>query len=355
VSDRRTSNIGTLRFIGAFVVLFGHGYVLSTGHRHDPISSFIIRYTPWHTPLQSLGVIIFFALSGYLVTQSCCNKKNVIHYFIARCLRIYPALIVAVLFCVLVVGLTQTTLPLSDYLCNSTTINYFFNNATLKVAQVNLPGVFEKAPVPASVNGSLWTLPIEFRLYMIIGVLGFLGVLKRIWLFDLLTLTGMLAFVVWAEKMPPIFSAVQSAYLVLSFALGALFYINRQWIFIDGKLALALLILCIVIREIHIFKGYYGHWVLLPFIYIVFYLAFMKYSLPKMDKYGDFSYGLYLYAYPLQQLCINELEIRTPLLVDLLAFLGALSLAIFSWYCVEKPALKFVPNGRFADSLAGEK
>lgn len=335
------------------MVLFGHGYNLSFLYGKDPISLEIIRYTPWHRSVPGLGVIIFFALSGYLVTQSYVNKNSLLHYLAARLLRIYPALIVAVLFCVLVVGASQTTLSLADYFQHPSTLAYLINNATLKTFQIDLPGVFDTLPARNSVNGSLWTLFVELGLYLIVAVMGVVGIYKRPWLATI-SIAGILVLALVFVDYTPLSFYLQSApYLTVTFFLGMLFFIHHHTIRLDGRVALSLVVACILLREWNVLGVYYRYVALIPFVYLVMYLAFMSYRLPVLDKYGDFSYGLYLYAYPLQQLSVVWVGEGRPVLVNLLAFSGALFLAIISWHVIEKPALSLVP-GRQANRPGGQ-
>ena len=100
---QRRNNIGTLRLAGAVAVLFGHSFVLTHGaHTRDPISEVTHSVAPYHLGLPGLGVAMFFAISGYLVTQSFARRGNLVAYTEARVLRIFPALICAVAVTVVV-------------------------------------------------------------------------------------------------------------------------------------------------------------------------------------------------------------------------------------------------------------
>lgn len=334
------------------MVLYGHGYNLSLLYGKDPISLEIARYTPWHRSVAGLGVIMFFALSGYLVTQSYVNKNSLLHYLAARLLRIYPALIVVVLFCVLVVGASQTTLSLADYFQHPSTLAYLINNATLKTFQVDLPGVFDTLPAHNSVNGSLWTLFVELGLYLIVAVMGVLGVYKRPWLTTISITVILVLALVFVDYTPPSFYLQSAPHLTIAFFLGMLFFIHRHTVKPDGRVALGLVVACILLREWNILGVYYRYVALIPFVYLVMYLAFMSLRLPSLDKYGDFSYGLYLYAYPLQQLCVVYWGEGRPLLVNTVSFIAALLLAIVSWHFIEKPALSFMPHSRLTQQVS---
>lgn len=154
-------------------MLYGHSYALSMGVNgsEDPVSLRLIAY--WGESLPSLAVDLFFVASGFLVTASYCQRNDFYAFTEARLLRIFPGLIVAVLLCVFVVGPISTTASLSDYFASPSTFSYFKHNVfLLNGIQFDLPSVFTSNPYPGSVNGSLWTLPIEFWMYVFVAVLG---------------------------------------------------------------------------------------------------------------------------------------------------------------------------------------
>lgn len=337
------NNIGTLRFIGAFMVLFGHSFNLSSPGLTDPVSRLISYYMPWYQPLQTLGVILFFGISGYLVTKSYLNKNNVLEYLFARCMRIYPALVAAVIFCVLVIGLGHTTLPALDYLQHPITKQYSWVNSTLVSVRFTLPGVFEDLPFKGGVNGSLWTLPVEFRLYLVVAILGMLGIFSRRWLFNIVVLSGAVGFVYGLKWIPPLL-APQAPYLVISFLLGMFFCMNGKRIVPDGKTLVILLLLSVAAWHWNKW-GIYNYVSLAAFIIAVLYLGlYCPVKLPPLDRFGDFSYGLYLYAFPIQQTLIGWVGPGRPWTIVVLSLFCALFMAVLSWYWIEKPAMGIARN-----------
>ncbi len=331
------NNIATLRFLGAFFVLWGHGYSLSAGkHTEDPISLLFISLSPFHLGLSGLGVVMFFVLSGYLVTASFCKTNDIIKYAVARILRIYPALFVAVSFCVLI-GLMFTTLPPIQYLEHHKTSLFFYRNITLfNDISFGLPGVFLELPWKGGVNGSLWTLPIELTMYVIVGIIGILGLFQNRQVFNLLVVILILLFI----NNPDNFFLLKNkhhVYLGLAFLLGSFFYINSKAIDFNIKTFILLFLLTITLNE----TIYYNFISLLFLSYCILWIGLSnQLHLPKLGQYGDFSYGLYLYAYPLQQISILYVGTEFPWLINLLAFIGALCMAVCSWFLVEKPVLR---------------
>ncbi|MDX9964219.1 acyltransferase family protein [Desulfobacter postgatei] len=161
-SHSRDNNFNLIRFIAAFLVLFGHSFPIVNGPKLvEPLQNAI------HMTWGAIAVDIFFVISGFLIAGSFFSRKKIIVFLWARILRIYPALIINILFCVFVVGLFFTNIPATDYLAQTGTYKYLIRNVTLLWGGVNhhLPGVFIDNPVAKAVNGSLWTLPYEIKMY----------------------------------------------------------------------------------------------------------------------------------------------------------------------------------------------
>ncbi|MFM0557513.1 acyltransferase, partial [Paraburkholderia sediminicola] len=152
---KHTNNFDFLRFVAALIVIVGHSY--SAIGRHQPVI-FSVR-------LATYGVMIFFAISGYLIAGSWINQPSFLPYIAKRMLRIFPALVVLILLTTFVAGPILTTLPLHDYIFNPCTSLYLRN--ILLFINYRLDGVFANLPLAYSVNGSLWSLPAEFAMYLL--------------------------------------------------------------------------------------------------------------------------------------------------------------------------------------------
>ncbi|WP_317930498.1 acyltransferase [Halioxenophilus sp. WMMB6] len=331
------NNIGTLRFFGAFFVLLGHGFTLSAGDAavHDPLSHWLKFYTPFNKALPGVGVMLFFVLSGYLITASFQRSRSTIDYCLARFLRIYPALFVAVIFCLLI-GLFFTTLPAVDYLRHPATHRFFTQNTVLFLGiSFHLPGVFSQLPWPNGINGSLWTLPVELGMYGYVFVLGVLKVFNNRLLFNIVA-SALVGLFLYNPGDFPLLTRPGYAYLGLSFLLGAAFYINRERINYNLSVLAGLVLLSAVLYG----SRYYNFFALITFTYGVLFLGLsQRLRLPRLDKYGDLSYGLYLYAFPVQQTLIYYIGGHHPWLLNLSALIISLVLAVLSWRFIEQPVL----------------
>lgn len=332
------NNFTLLRLLAALSVLYGHSFALSMGVKgvEDPVSLRLIAY--WGESLPSLAVDLFFVTSGFLVTASYCQRNDFYAFTEARLLRIFPGLIVAVLLCVFVVGPISTTASLSDYFASPSTFSYVKHNVSLlNGIQFDLPSVFTSNPYPGSVNGSLWTLPIEFWMYIFVAILGGFAILQDRRFFNLALLCVVLVYSQSAGGVF-IFKEPRLAQLGLLFAIGGFFYINKQSIPLNFTVLILLALATYMLRTTEVF-------IVLKcvlFSYFVLIIALHpKCRLPAIDHYGDISYGIYIYAFPVQQLLAQFVLHISPLKMLFLSTLITLPLALLSWHFVEKPALGF--------------
>jgi peptidoglycan/LPS O-acetylase OafA/YrhL len=305
---RHDNNIGALRLFGALLVLFGHCWPLTSGKLAlDPLSAFLVAHNISSHPIHELGVCLFFTLSGFLISQSFDCRKTALKYLEARLLRIFPALIALVVITVFVLGPTQTTQPLADYFSSKVTWTYLGNTASLRHVEYDLPGVFEALPID-SVNGSLWTLRAEFKFYLWVMAFGLLGLIRKPAYFNTvaLILAGLFVSEIAPERFYKQFISLNAAFLGGYFLLGAFAYVNRKKIALSASLLVALVVISALLHNTAAYHIAFG----ITFGYLVLLVAYHpKIKLPIVDRHGDFSYGVYLYAFPLQQTLIYRFHV----------------------------------------------
>ena len=322
-------------------MLWGHTFALCNGPGESEgfISDWLRTVTAYHAGLPGIGVALFFVLSGYLVSKSYQRRRKLLVYLEARVLRIYPALWVNILLLALVLGPIVSTLDLQDYFTHRRTWGYLKHNVWLFPDIVHrLPGVFSDNPRPG-VNGSLWTLPVEVRMYLVVAVLGVTRILAHRHVFNIVAVL-MVLFYALAPDHFFVLHHSRHERLGLYFLLGAVFYINARQLPIN---VWGLAILSVALGALYLagvrntcFNLTFAVW----FSYLILYISFHpRLKLPDLGKHGDFSYGLYLYAFPVTQIWILLLGPDDPWLILVLVSAVSLLLAMCSWYAVEKPAL----------------
>jgi peptidoglycan/LPS O-acetylase OafA/YrhL len=335
------NNLTALRWFAAGLVLYGHAFVFLG--LPEPL------FLQW-VPMGPLGVYIFFAISGYLVAQSWERDPQVLRFLAKRALRIFPGLVVCTLLSVVVLGPLLTTLDASTYWRNEHTRGYFTNIALY--ITYHLPGVFAGNRLPHAVNGSLWSLPVEFFMYVLLALLGLLATVfkpasKRLmaWAGGAMALVFMLLATFWASTATEALVVYrtdlrQVPLCGVYFLVGAsLFGFKLHKYFTLSNVLLALVLwLCLGVQPQWFAMA---AWVVLPFVVLAFGLAHHPW-LVRMHAH-DYSYGIYIYAFPVQQTLVSFWP-QMPLLVYLLSsFVITVALAALSWHLVEKPALKLKP------------
>jgi peptidoglycan/LPS O-acetylase OafA/YrhL len=332
----RANNFDFVRFLAAFCVIYGHCQVLD-GVEATQIAGMAV---------QGLGVLIFFSLSGYLVTNSWLQQPSVPAFLLKRSLRIFPALAVVVMLTTYVLGPTMTTLSVHDYY-QSWILQHYMKGIGLYVSYY-LPGVFENNTYKIAVNGSLWSLPAEFLCYLIVAAAVFVP--RRLCGFYLalgvLVTAGLNLYLPYYHGPQIIYYSTdpfQWAAVSVCFFVGAVyaaFRIPLRPLF--GLAAVgAVLVTSLFLPLV---KWSVLMWIALP--YIILSLGGLTTPIVRSwGRFGDFSYGMYLYSFPITQtiIALNHNKIDAHLLI---LYVTALSIgcACLSWHLVEKQALRLKPK-----------
>jgi peptidoglycan/LPS O-acetylase OafA/YrhL len=337
--DRRANNFDALRLLAAWLVLFSHCYPIVGATRQDPFAQAFGIDT-----LGGVGLTIFFTLSGYLVTLSFQRSESIAEFTWRRVRRIYPALIVCVLCCAFVLGPIVTTLPLNKYFSHELFAQFLWT-ATAWEIRFALPGVFESLPTRFSVNGSLWSLPYEIVCYLgvvLIGVLPGRAQLKAAAVVFLLLLVLIL------RPLTPSFPVFDhyaglnfyTNKLALQFAIGACVALWPRTGYLDwigACIASIALIGCLTLPHSVWRLAIYS--VSLPIVILAVGLHLSR--LPKWPPHlGDWSYGLFLWSFPTQQLIMHSGYASTlgfPGFIVASTFIS-LGMAASSWFIVERRA-----------------
>lgn len=341
----RQDNFLLIRLLAAAAVIFGHSYKVIAQGNNDFLANLA-----WGPGIYtgSLAVEVFFILSGFLVANSWVRTPNLFRFARARLLRLVPALAACMVLSALVLGPLVTTLPLREYLTHPDTWGYIQHNLMFTTnLRWSLPGVFADNPYPNLINGSLWTLPAEMHMYIGVAVIGLIGALRgpRRGTFVLLALYALnMVFPEWTKQL------LHPDYVPLAgtFLLGVLFALNAHRIRLNATVLAGLMFATMLLQGTH----KWSHLFALTLAYAVFWLGYIP-RLPARWLPGDYSYGLYLWGYPMQQLVMHWWRPDQVWQVFCLSLLLAMTMAVASWHLVEQPALRFKRGwGRRAKSGA---
>src|SRR3974377_1471315 len=162
----RRNNFDALRLVAAVSVIFSHSFLIAEGTQNN---EWLILLTGTQCILGLTGVFVFFAISGFLVTQSFEQTANPLHYLAKRALRVFPGLFVATVLSAFVLAALVTTLWPSVFLLRPEPYEYVIGNTLLDQTVHELPGVmFVDNGVGLEVNGALCTLTSEFIMYLLV-------------------------------------------------------------------------------------------------------------------------------------------------------------------------------------------
>ncbi|AEF44711.1 acyltransferase 3 [Serratia sp. AS12] len=315
------------RILAAFLVLYSHHFALSG------------KMEPSFLGLESFGglaVVIFFGISGYLIAQSGMRSGSFFSFMEKRIKRIFPALVVCSLILYGIVGFFLQ--PESVF--SKRSLLAVINLVALRGADPI--GMAQDYIYPNAINGSLWTLPLEFSCYLILGIaFCFVKNIKPV-LIILLTMIVLSIYFLSKPTTIGFYSISLQLFTprAVSFFLGALMALSetswnkkntKTFIFFSGAILLYAL------------KGSYDIRVL-GYIIIPALVIIAGSSLTDRLIYGrfDYSYGVYIYAFPVQQIIINN----TALGFYSSMFISAgitLLLGALSWHIVERPFLRRKP------------
>ena len=326
----RTNNFTLIRIFLAWFVLYGHSYAIQNpdGVR-DPLN-LVFQGSTW---IGALSVHGFFAISGYLVCASFA-RRGFFDYALSRILRIYPALIVCVLIIVFVLGPAATELTLTAYFDSPKTYSYLKNALAFDSMQWLLPGVFEQNKNSA-VNGSLWSLTAEVRCYVLLAGLGLLGAFQSKTFTNFLIIALLTFGYFCYSDLPLVGEREKWSGAVTFFIIGVFFYTNREYVHLNVQTALLASLGC----YFSFGQPWFDYVFPVTFTYLLFYLAYMTPYLEIDEKLGDISYGLYIYAWPTQQMVAFLLPSMGVIGNIVISSVVTVTLAFTSWKLVESPAL----------------
>jgi peptidoglycan/LPS O-acetylase OafA/YrhL len=354
----RYRNFDFLRLAAAVAVIFSHSFLIAEG---DQSHEYFNVLDGNQGILGLLGVFVFFAISGFLITQSYETAPSPRRFTVARVLRIFPGLAACLLICAFAMGPLVTSLGIGDYLRHPKTWMFLLRNILLLPDDEALPGVVFVDNASGTVfTGTLWTLRYEVYCYLMVLVLGVTRLLTprvAVAIFVLGMLTNILDLDdalgarygavldhlgIAGAALKEWFDLSGFLWLMPAFAAGMCLYFLRDHGGPRHALALvaaAGFVATVVFGKMLLLFPLFGG-------YLTIYLATAPgIRLPRVGRFGDFSYGLYIYGWPAEAFTIWLRGGHAPWYE---VFAGGLvigfAMAFLSWHLIEKRALRLKPR-----------
>lgn len=310
--EGRPGGFTVLRLLLATGIVAFHSVTITAGNA-DAIPPLVMSAAQLILPA-------FFATSGFLVAASLARADGALEFIGLRLLRLAPGLIIVVLATMLILGPVLTSLDARTYFGAPAFYGYLSN--LIARPAYGLPGLFVANPRAGVVNGSLWTIPLELQCYLLLLTLGAVGLLRRGW-------TGLLVVAGAAAIMAGIPLPAWSG-LGLAFAGGTLLFLWAPTVPLHSGLALAALLLAYGLASEPIVRALSG----LPLAYACVWLGCQRLRIS-----GDYSYGIYLTAYPIEQTLVQLRPGMPWWVIFVAALVAGTGFAALLWHFVERPVL----------------
>ncbi|MBI4922702.1 MAG: acyltransferase [Devosia nanyangense] len=344
ILHRDRNSFDLVRLVAALAVIFGHSfYLFETGGFPEPVTMVVQNNFS-----GTLAVGVFFFLSGILVSRSMISGDP-LRFLAMRSARILPGLVVCAALVCFVLGPAVSTLPLAGYFRTGVPQCVFWDEVLLfpRDGCLSLPGVFEGARAGPSPNGSIWTLGPEVICYCYVFVAGLFGLLTSRWFIAAGIALLVLVHALWPSVIP-YFSDIgytDKLKVAMFFGAGVMAFGFRDVLKLRAWPCLPLVLLAVATSSSPVSE--YTLYAALFYCVLVLsgWPVLMRVRLP-----GDFSYGIYIYGWPIQQAAAHFFPGLTSYPSNLVTLPLALMFGVASWFLVERPVLRAVAS-RFGRGL----
>lgn len=344
------NSLGLVRLLMASAVIFDHAFPLG-GWGTAPF----LAMTKNQQSLGGLAVLGFLAISGYLVTKSAMNA-DVLQFMWRRFLRIYPGYWLVLLVGAFIVGPAiwlATGHPFGDYFSfgDQSPWGYLYNNFTLTIGQYQIRDIYvETTPFGLAgqggpINGSIWTLTYEWLCYLLLAGLLVIGVISKAKIVIPMVAAFFFIARVASEVVPggagmllPFFNDPWRLNFGFIFFIGATLAVYSHLIPFDHRFGVVAGLGSLVLLR-------YGGFNTVGYLLFAYFVLYLAAALPQRVQWigqkNDYSYGVYLYGWVMQQvLAFLGVHRWGYVPFALLSLLAAFGCAWVSWHLVEKQALK---------------
>jgi len=334
IRDGHDNFFTPLRLIFASLVVIGHAYVIVFGStEHEP--HVFYAYT-----FSYIAVNMFFIASGFLVTKSMLYRGDSASFISARALRIYPALIVHVLFLMLIIGPFVTSLPLKEFFSSPDWYLQPFKVLSFYQTNMEMPGIFSTNNEQIG-SGALWTLRYEFLAYVGTWLLFLIGGLRHKWMLAAQFILPCIAWIIGTqfglfERLPDTIESLGR--FGIAYGLGAAIYAYRE------KISFNILLIPVFLAATWLVRNNIGLLEIVMNLLLAWGVMLVAYArAPKLEwtqKLSDVSYGIYIYHWAILQSLFYFFPSLTVLPLILIGYVITLALSQASWHIIEKPTLR---------------
>ena len=343
----KENNYDFIRFFLAVLVLYAHSFALySDQGLSQSGGELIFNITNGQLYGGYLAVNMFFLISGFLITMSWHNAPNFYYFTSKRILRIVPGLVGLFIFTILIVGPILSK-EFGDYFgqLSFSSVSYDFFNMSISVSTMN--NMFMNLPKD-TINGSLWTLKYEVYCYIIVLLLGMFKLLNK----AVVTSLFLFLFIMYMSQLYvdlELSRAVPMPRLGTYFLLGSMYFLYKEYIIFNRQIITFTLLLSVLL----IWIGFAEIAVLFLFSFLLFAIIYSsKFALHNFAKHGDFSYGMYIYAFFVQQLTLYTFTDVNFYLFIFISLFVSIFLAFISWHLIEKPSLRLAHSQKIKKFFA---
>jgi peptidoglycan/LPS O-acetylase OafA/YrhL len=329
----RDNNFNLIRFLAASAVIVDHSFALVA-----PEQTARAAFDIGSLEVGRIAVDVFFIVSGFLVTRSAMTRPTVLDYGVARFMRLFPALFVTCVAIAFVLGPLVTSVSLHDYFADPRPWLFVPVTASLITHSMTLPGVYDTLPVSGVIDQPLWTLRYESFCYILLALFALAGMLTTRFraIACLLLVFAAYGFVTFATDWREIPAIDSTARFILGFFLGGSLYVFADKIRLNLGAAILFGAAAWLLHGTPIFEAALR----LAMAYGLIWFALVPGGILRdFNRVGDYSYGLYILCFPIQQAFVLLDPAITPFALLISSFPAVLGFAVLSWHFVEHPAL----------------
>lgn len=327
----RPNALNAIRLILAIGVIFWHSFPLS-GSQFQGGSQL--------GQLLGYGFVDgFFVISGFLITRSWLGNPSVKVFLTSRALRIVPAFWVCLVATALIFAPLGTWLsggnPFSTML-SMDSLSYVLKNSALWIFQFGIEGTLADVPYPGVWNGSLWTLAWEFMCYLAILGFGMAGLLRKAW-----PLCAAFALV-WLANLSGLGNLIGSDLMDNGLRFSLTFLAGAVLAKFQGRIRISWLRICVAWSLVIVSLWLPDYRLLAAPAMAYGLVAFGgMVSHPRLALKNDISYGMYVYAFPVQQILASAgFTVIGVAGFSVISALVTTPLAAASWFLVERPVIR---------------